>query len=89
MEHNKKFTNDWTQYCDANWDRIDDDSFRNWDREWDDFWAEVEGYAEHHGLTTRHVEEEWILDGEFIPVEATYFHELDDPGDYPERSSTE
>ena len=35
----------------------------------DDFWADVEKYAEKVGVSTRYVEEEFILDGEFTPVE--------------------
>ena len=35
----------------------------------DDFWAEIEQYAEKVGISTRYCEEEFILDGEFIPVD--------------------
>ena len=35
----------------------------------DDFWADVEKYAEKVGVNTRYIEEEFIIDGEFLPVE--------------------
>ena len=70
----KKFSGDWTQYVDVCWNDIDDD-FRTWDREWDDFWEEVEAYATHYGVSTRYVEEEFIIDGEFIAVQLEFDNE--------------
>ena len=35
----------------------------------DDFWADVEKYAQKVGVSTRYIEEEFIIDGEFIQVD--------------------
>ena len=35
----------------------------------DDFWADVEKYAEKYELPTGYVESEFIIDGEFKPVD--------------------
>ena len=35
----------------------------------DDFWADVEKYAEKVGLSTRYIEEEFIINGELIEVQ--------------------
>ncbi len=32
------------------------------------FWEEVQAFAEQYRLTTRYVEEEFIIDGELVPV---------------------
>ena len=37
----------------------------------EDFWQEVEAFAEQNLLSTTYVEEEFIIDGEFIPVHLT------------------
>ena len=34
----------------------------------EDFWSEVEAFAEQNRLTTSYVEDEFILDGELIPI---------------------
>lgn len=34
--------------------------------DWDSFWARVEEYAKQHNISTRYVEEEFIIDGELI-----------------------
>ena len=34
----------------------------------EDFWVEVEAFAEQNRITTSYVEEEFIIDGAFIPV---------------------
>ena len=36
------------------------------------FWEEVRGFADQYRLSTRYVEEEFILDGELIPVHLTF-----------------
>jgi len=36
------------------------------------FWEEVKGYADEHLLSYTYVEEEFILDGEFIPIDLMY-----------------
>ena len=67
MEKNKKYSGDWTELIDVCWEDLD-----NWDNKWSEFWREVEAYATEHSLTTRHVEEEFIIDGEFLPVPLEY-----------------
>ena len=46
-------------------------------QEWDEdetqsdfwqFWSEVQAFAEQYRLTTRYVEEEFLIDGELVPV---------------------
>ena len=61
---NKKYSGDWTSLAMADWDALDAD--------FDAFWQEVEAYATEYNLTTRYVEEEFILDGEFLPVPLDY-----------------
>ena len=34
--------------------------------DWDSFWASVEEYAKENNLTTRYVEEEFVIDGELV-----------------------
>ena len=34
--------------------------------EWDEFWGEVVEFARQHHISTRYVEEEFIIDGELI-----------------------
>ena len=38
----------------------------------EDFWEEVEEYAEKTGLDTSYLEEEFILDGELVKVNINY-----------------
>ena len=38
----------------------------------EDFWREVEEYAEKTGLNTSYLEDEFILDGELIKVNINY-----------------
>ena len=45
--------------------------------EFEEFWKEVEAYACQYLLPTHYVEEEFILDGEFIPVHLDYEHDED------------
>lgn len=35
----------------------------------EEFWSEVEQYAKETGLSTRYIEEEFIIDGELIKQE--------------------
>ena len=35
----------------------------------EDFWKDVEDYAKQQGLPVHYVEEEFIIDGEFIVIE--------------------
>ena len=54
---------------------------QEWDQEeldfWD-FWSEVQAFAEQYQLSTRYVEEEFLIDGELVPVHLTFPCE-DDP----------
>ena len=56
------------------WDELEDDS------DFWVFWAELQAFADQYSLTTRYVEEEFLLDGELIPVHLKFEHEED--GDY-------
>ena len=38
--------------------------------EFEQFWATVEEYAEELGVSTSYIEEEFVLDGELVKVEA-------------------
>ena len=40
--------------------------------EFNEFWLEIEAYANEHRIPTRYVEEEFILEGEFLPIPLTY-----------------
>ncbi len=42
------------------------------------FWEEVKAFADQYRLSTRYVEEEFLIDGELIPVHLTF---PDDPLD--------
>ena len=42
------------------------------DDTFEDFWEEVEEYAEKTGLDTSYLEQEFILDGELIKVNINY-----------------
>ena len=67
------------------------DAFMNYDKyeaEFESFMMELEAYATEHNITTRYVEEEFLIDGEFIPVKMVYHHDLSD-GEYPERDEEE
>lgn len=49
-----------------------------------DYWADVEEFAARWNLTTRYVEEEFLIDGELVQVEPEldetfYPNEYDDP----------
>ena len=63
MEKNKKFSGDWTELI---------DEWQSLDHQWNDFWAEVEAYANEHRISTRYVEEEFLIDGEFQAVKVNY-----------------
>tara|TARA_R100000231_G_scaffold134144_1_gene107467 strand:- start:166 stop:345 length:180 start_codon:yes stop_codon:yes gene_type:complete len=43
------------------WDEIDDDDIDFWA-----FWNELQMFADSHNLSTRYVEEEFLIDGELI-----------------------
>ena len=36
------------------------------------FWEEVKAFADQYRLSTRYVEEEFLIDGELIPVHLTF-----------------
>ena len=40
--------------------------------DFDDFWDEVQAYADEHQLSYAQVEEEFIIDGVFYPVPLMY-----------------
>ena len=44
------------------------EGFEGFELTFDDFWQEVEEFAKAVGLHSSYVEEEFIIDGEFIPV---------------------
>ena len=44
------------------------DGFEGFELTFESFWEEVEEFAKTVGLSTTYVEEEFIIDGEFIPV---------------------
>ena len=48
------------------WDELEDDS------DFWVFWAELQAYADQYNLTTRYVEEEFLIDGELVPVHLNY-----------------
>ena len=77
MENNNKGVKfgDWVDMVDA-WEHFD-----KYEAEFDEFWREVEAYAQEHRLTTRYVEEEFIVDGEFIPVHLSYDLEEEEPSE--------
>ena len=54
------------------WDELEDDA------DFWVFWAELQAYADQYNLTTRYVEEEFLIDGELVPVHLNFQHE-DDP----------
>ena len=53
------------------WDELEDDA------DFWVFWAELQAFADQYSLTTRYVEEEFLLDGELIPVHLNYDIEAD------------
>ena len=55
------------QIVHQDWDTIEDDDADFWV-----FWAEVQAYADQYGISTRYVEEEFIIDGEFVPVHLNF-----------------
>ena len=80
MGKNKGYSEDWIDVMDA---------FLNYDKfeaEFDSFWNEVEAYATEHNVSTRYIEEEFLIDGEFQTVNVQYMHQLDNEDDYPERA---
>ena len=48
------------------WDELEDDS------DFWVFWAQVQEYADLHGISTRYVEEEFLIDGELVTVDLKY-----------------
>ena len=44
------------------------EGFEGFELTFEDFWEEVETFAKTVELSTTYVEEEFIIDGEFIPV---------------------
>ena len=54
------------------WDELEDDA------DFWVFWAELQAYADQYNLSTRYVEEEFLIDGELVPVHLNFQHE-DDP----------
>ena len=54
-----------------NWDELDDDA------DFWVFWAELQAYADEYHLSTRYVEEEFLIDGELQRVELRYEHDRD------------
>ena len=44
----------------------------------DDFWEEVKAFAEQNRLSTEYVEDEFILDGELLPVHLQWQDELNE-----------
>ena len=62
-----KTSNTWYQSMDEvkmhqDWDEIDDDA------DFWSFWNDVQVFADCYNLSTRYVEEEFILDGELVAV---------------------
>ncbi len=53
---------------------------QEWDQEeldfWD-FWSEVQAFAEQYQLSTRYVEEEFLIDGELVPVHLEFDESVD------------
>lgn len=41
------------------------------------WWQEVEAFAEQYQMSITHVEEEFCLDGEFIPIHLVYEDDFD------------
>ena len=54
------------------WDELEDDA------DFWVFWAELQAYADQYNLSTRYVEEEFLIDGELVPVHLSFPHD-DDP----------
>ena len=50
------------------WDEIDDDDIDFWA-----FWNELQMFADSHNLSTRYVEEEFLIDGELITTSKPKF----------------
>jgi len=48
---------------------------KSWDN-FDEFWAEVKAFADQYRLSYSYVEEEFVIDGELVPVHLTF---PDDP----------
>ena len=41
----------------------------------EDWWADVKAFAEQNRISTSYVEDEFILDGEFIPVHLQWYED--------------
>ena len=57
----------WKKVMHQDWDEIADDDTDFWV-----FWAELQAFADQYNLSTRYVEEEFLIDGELIPVHLRY-----------------
>ena len=42
----------------------------------EEWWEEVMAYADHLQMSIHHVEEEFVIDGVFYPIDLTSIHEL-------------
>lgn len=40
--------------------------------EFEEWWSQIKAYADEHNMSYSHVEEEFIIDGEFFPIELEY-----------------
>ena len=43
----------------------------------EEWWANVEAFADQYGMSYTHVEEEFIIDGEFVPVHLVSVDEIE------------
>ena len=43
-----------------------------------EFWQELNAYADQYRLPVRYVEEEFLIDGEFLPVHLNFCEEEED-----------
>ncbi len=44
---------------------------KSWDH-FDEFWEEVKGFADQYRLSYSYVEEEFVIDGELVPIHLTF-----------------
>ena len=51
------------------WDELEDDA------DFWVFWAELQAFADQYCLSTRYVEEEFLIDGELVPVHLKFDEE--------------
>ena len=53
-------------------DQLSNKEKRQFEKEWEsdfwEYWEEIKAFAEQYRLSTRYVEEEFLIDGELIPV---------------------